>query len=240
LNTTIVDGHAVIADRFVLPDYKEVSADMPASQITVVRIKKKVRDDWMSAEQQLKLAVMDSVGDTIRHIIAPPSMAFQNMTISDIIEAVRSTYGKTASHTIKRVKEILTEKLDNVRNWRTHSAKMRNAFAISTAAGIVIDEHRRVEAVRESIIGHHQMVTILKDYDHDYPDLHTHIFSHLPAYLELYLVSHDDATKAHGLPTQMRDKPGDDILLNMNATKVTAYHALHEVKKTEKKSFKSE
>jgi hypothetical protein len=86
----------------------------------------------MSAEQQLKLAVMDSVGDTIRHIIALPPMAFQNMTISDIIEAVRSNYGKTTRHTIKRVKEILTEKLDNARNWRTHSAKMRNAFAIST------------------------------------------------------------------------------------------------------------
>ncbi len=101
----------------------------------------------MSAEQQLKLAVMDSMGDTIRHIIAPPPMAFQNMTISDIIKAVCSTYGKTTRHTIKRVKEILTEKLDNVRNWRTHSAKMRNVFAISTAAGIIIDEYRRVEAV---------------------------------------------------------------------------------------------
>jgi hypothetical protein len=55
----------------------------------------------MSAEQQLKLAVMDSVGDTIRHIIAPPPMTFQNMTISDIIEAVRSTYGKTARHNQK-------------------------------------------------------------------------------------------------------------------------------------------
>jgi hypothetical protein len=126
---------------------------MSASQITVARIKNKIRDDWMSAEQQLKLAVTDSVGNTIRHIIAPPPMAFQNMTIFDIIEAVRSTYGKTTRHTIKRVKEILTEKLDNARNWRTHSAKKRNAFAISTAAGITIDEYRRDEAVRESIMG---------------------------------------------------------------------------------------
>ncbi len=156
LNTSIVDGQAVIANRFVLPDYQEVSEEMNASQITVARIRNKVRDEWMSAEQQLKLAVMDSVGDIIRHIIAPPPMAFQNMTISDIIEAVGSNYGKTTRHTIKRVKEILTEKLDNVRNWRTHSAT-------STAASIIIDEYRRVEAVRESIIGHHQMVTILKD-----------------------------------------------------------------------------
>ncbi len=235
LNTSIVDVHAVIVDRFVLPDYQEVNEDMFASQITVARIRNKNREDWMSAEQQLKLAVMDSVGDTIRHIIAPPPMAFQNMTISDIIEAVRFTYVKTTRHTIKRVKEILTEKLDNVRSWRTHSAKMRNAFAISTAAGIIIYEYRRVEAVRESIIGHHQMMTIFKDNDHDYPDLHTHTFSHLTAYLELNLpnvVSHDDAAKAHGLSTQIINKPGDDTLLNMNATQVTAYLALQdEVKK---------
>jgi hypothetical protein len=114
---------------------------------------------------------------------------------------------------------------------------MRNAFAISTAAGIIIDEYRRVEALRESItsIGHHQMVTILKDYDHDYSDLHAHTFSHLTAHLELHLpnvVSHDDATKAHGMSTQIKDRPGDDILLNMNTAQVTAYLALQdEVKK---------
>ncbi len=61
LNTSIVDGQAAIANRFVIPDYQEVSEEMNASQITVARIRNKVRDDWMSAEQQLKLAVMDSV-----------------------------------------------------------------------------------------------------------------------------------------------------------------------------------
>ena len=124
LNISIVDGNTVIANRLELPAFQEVNEDMSPSLITVARIKNKMRDEWMSAEQQLKLAIMDSVGDTIRHIIAPPPMAFQNMSISDIIEAVRAPYGKTTRHTIKRVKEILSEKLDNVRNWRTHSAKM--------------------------------------------------------------------------------------------------------------------
>ncbi len=90
----------MIANRFELPEFQEVNEDMSPSQITVARIKNKMRDKWMSAEQQLKLAIMDSVGDTIRHIIAPPPMAFQNMSISDIIEAVRATYGKTTRHTI--------------------------------------------------------------------------------------------------------------------------------------------
>jgi hypothetical protein len=106
----------LIADRFVLPDFQEVKEDMTASQITVARIKNKIREDWMSAEQQLKPAIMDSVGNTIRHIIAPLPMAFQNMSISDIIEAVRSTCGKTTRHTIKRVNEMLSEKVDNLRN----------------------------------------------------------------------------------------------------------------------------
>jgi hypothetical protein len=158
---------------------------MNASQITVAHIRNKVCDDWMSAEQQLKLAVINI--SAIKWA-TPSATLLPRHTISDIIEAVRSNCGKTTRHTITRVKEILTGKLDNVRNWRTHSAKMRNAFAISTAAGIIIDESHRVEAVRESIIGHHQMVTILKDYDHDYPDLHTHTFAHLTAYLELHLM----------------------------------------------------
>jgi hypothetical protein len=69
-----VDGNTVIANRFELPEFQEVDEGMSPSQITVARIKNKMRDDWMSAEQQLKLAIMDSIGETIRHIIAPPPM----------------------------------------------------------------------------------------------------------------------------------------------------------------------
>ncbi len=48
-------------------------------------------------------------------------------------------------------------------------------------------------------------------------------------------MSHDDATKAHGLSIQLKDRPGDGILLNMNAAQVTAYLALQdEVKKLRK------
>jgi hypothetical protein len=60
----------------------------------------------------------------------PPPLSFQDMSISNIIEEVRTIYGKITRHTVKRIKEILAEKLDNVRNLRTHVAKMRNAFSI--------------------------------------------------------------------------------------------------------------
>jgi hypothetical protein len=59
---------------------------MSALEITVARMKNKIRDDWMIAEQNLKLAIMNSVGETIRHIIAPPPLAFQNMSISITID----------------------------------------------------------------------------------------------------------------------------------------------------------
>jgi hypothetical protein len=181
----------------------------------------------MTAEQNLKLVIMDSVGETIRHIIVPPPLSFQNMTIPNIIEEVQTIYGKTTRHTVKRIKEILSDKLDNVRNLRTHAAKMRNAFSISTLAGIPMDEFRRVELLRDSIIGHHQTVKILMDYDHDFPELQSHTFSRMSAYLELHLpnvLSHDDATKAHGLSIQINGKPGDDILLSMNAAQVVSQH----------------
>ncbi len=71
------------------------------------------------------------------------------------------------------------EKLNNVRNLRTHVAKMRNAFSISTSAGIPVDEFRRVELLRDSIIGHHQMVKTLMDYDHDFPELQSHTFARM-------------------------------------------------------------
>jgi hypothetical protein len=63
---------------------------------------------------------MDSVGLTIRHIIVPPPLSFQNMTPIDIINAARANYGKTTTRTVKRIDEILAEKLDNVRNFKTN------------------------------------------------------------------------------------------------------------------------
>ncbi len=94
----------------------------------------------MVAEQNLKRAIMNSVGLTIRHIIALPLLSFQNMTPIDIINAVRASYGKTTTLTVKRLDEILAEKLDNVRKFKTHAAKMQNASSIGTASGIPMDE----------------------------------------------------------------------------------------------------
>ena len=61
----------------------------------------------MMAEQNLKRAIMDSVGLTIRHIIASPPLSFQNMMPIDIINAVRAHYGKTTARTARRLDEIL-------------------------------------------------------------------------------------------------------------------------------------
>jgi hypothetical protein len=43
LNISIVDGHTVIANRFELPEFQEVNENMSPSQITVARIKNKMR-----------------------------------------------------------------------------------------------------------------------------------------------------------------------------------------------------
>jgi hypothetical protein len=118
LNISINDeGLKVITPRYAAPTYVELEAGMTVTEITIGKARNKTREDWMIAEQNLKCAIMDSVGLTIRHIIAPPPLSFQNMTPIDIINAVRANYGKTTTRTVRRLDEILAEKLDNVRNF---------------------------------------------------------------------------------------------------------------------------
>ncbi len=90
-------GQNVIATRFAAPAYVELEAKMSATEITIAKSRNKIREDWMVAEQNLKMAIMDSVGLTIRHIIGPPPLAFQNMLPIDIINPVRTQYGKTTT-----------------------------------------------------------------------------------------------------------------------------------------------
>jgi hypothetical protein len=123
----------------------ELDVHMSATEITITKARNKTREDWMIAEQNLKRAMMDSLGLAIRHIIAPLPLCFQNMTPIDIIGAVRTHYGKTTTRTVRRLDKILAEKLDNVRNFKTHAAKMQNAFSIGTASGIPMDEITRTK-----------------------------------------------------------------------------------------------
>jgi hypothetical protein len=182
----------------------------------------------MIAEQNLKRAIMDSVGLAIRHIITPPPLCFQNMTPINIINAVRAHYGKTATRTVRRLDEILAEKLDNVRNFKTDAAKMQNAFSIGTASGISMDEIMRTKLLSTSILGHHVMDKLIKGYDHDYPEFLQQTFAGLCDYLNTHLPnaeSREADTKAHGLSVQHRGKSESDILLSMNAEQITAYLA---------------
>ncbi len=102
----------------------ELDVNMSATEITITKARNKTHEDLMIAEQNLKRAMMDSLGLAVRHIIAPPPLCFQNMMPIDIIDAVRVHYGKTTTRTVRRLDEILAETLDNVRNFKTHAAKM--------------------------------------------------------------------------------------------------------------------
>jgi len=92
LNISVNDeGHQVIAQRYAAPAYVELDVNMSATEITITKARNKTREDWMIAEQNLKRAMMDSLGLAIRHIIAPPPLCFQNMMPIDIIDAVRAS-----------------------------------------------------------------------------------------------------------------------------------------------------
>jgi hypothetical protein len=70
------EGQQVIAQRYAAPAYVELDAGMSANEITITKARNKTREDWMIAEQNLKHAIMDSLGLAIRHIISPPTVMF--------------------------------------------------------------------------------------------------------------------------------------------------------------------
>ena len=101
LNISVnAEGHQSIAQRYAAPAYVELDVNMSATEITITKARNKTREDWMIAEQNLKRAMMDSLGLAIRHIIASPPLCFQNMMPIDIIDAVRAHYGRTTTRTV--------------------------------------------------------------------------------------------------------------------------------------------
>ncbi len=141
---------------------------------------------------------------------------------------MRAIYGKTTTRTARRLDEILAEKLDNVRNFKTHAAKIQNAFSIGTASGIPIDELTRIKLLRTSILGHHVTDKLIEGYDHDYPEFLQQTFAGLCDYLNTHLPnaeSREADTKAHGLSVQHKGRSENEILLSMNAEQITAYLA---------------
>ena len=136
------------------------------------------------------------------------------MTSIDIINAVRANYGKTTTRTVRRLDKILAEKLDNVRNFKTHAAKIQNAFSIGTASGIPMDEITRTKLLRTSILGHHVMDKLVEGNDHDYPESLQQTFAGLCDYLNTHLPnaeSREADTKAHGLSVQHKGRSENDI-----------------------------
>ncbi len=61
----------MIAARFAAPTYVELDANMSTTEITIAKSRNKTREDRMVAEQNLNMAIMDSVCLTIKLIIAP-------------------------------------------------------------------------------------------------------------------------------------------------------------------------
>jgi hypothetical protein len=237
------EGLQVIAPRYAAPAHVELDADMMATQITIAKARNKTREDWMIAEQNLKRAMM--AYDQAHH--CPPTIIFSehdahrhHQRDASALWENNDPHGRTA----RRLDEILAEKMDNLRNFKTHTAKMQNAFSIGTTAGILpIDELARVKLLRTSILGHHVMEKLIEGYDHDYPEFLQQTFANLCEYLKTHLSnaeSRDTDTKAHGLSVQQKGRFEDDILLPMNADQITAYLAATGEAKRWKKNKRSQ
>jgi hypothetical protein len=110
------------------------------------------------------------LGPTLEGTIGPSPDGFKNLTVHEIVNAVRTKYGTVDQMALAKMEEVLTSPLDHVANLDKHLASFKQHMLMQTAAGYSIEEYRKVRIFRQSVSGHYQIAQCLADFDKNFPD----------------------------------------------------------------------
>jgi hypothetical protein len=160
---------------------------MTNAQISVVKYTNDRHLIWHEARTSLKNEIIRSLGPTLASTIGPPPMGFTTITVPQIVAAVKGFYGTIDQLALNRMEDILAGPLDSVGNLDKHLANMRQHMLIQTTAGYPIEEHRKVRIFRKSVLGHHIIVEIIADFDHENLDPLLHTYDLITAYVKKHL-----------------------------------------------------
>jgi hypothetical protein len=124
-----------ITARPVEPTHRPVVAGMTGPQISIAQYGNKRHETWHKAKEQLKMAIIASLGPTLAATIGPPPMGFKVMSIHAIMEAVSLKYATVDWTSLNKMDEIMMTPLDNVANLDKHLARLTRHINMSVAAG---------------------------------------------------------------------------------------------------------
>jgi hypothetical protein len=143
--------------------------------------------DWITHEEALKTALVESLGQVVRQIIKHAVDSFTLMSIRDIMDRVRTRYGRMRKNTKLTLKERMSTRLVSTEAFDTHVSNLRENFTISYIGGQVINEDEKVEYLRASVSGHVLLDSALSQYTFTNPDDSTHTFEGIVSYIEDHL-----------------------------------------------------
>jgi hypothetical protein len=116
-------------------------------------------------------------------------MAFSTVSVPQIVHAVTGFFGTVDQMALNKMEKILAAPLDAVANLDKHLANLRQHMLMQTTAGYPIEEHRKVRIFRKSVLGHHLIVGILADYDHENLDPLLQTYDNITVYVKKHLPS---------------------------------------------------
>jgi len=130
-----------ITARPVEPIHRPIVAGMTGPQISIAQYGNTRHETWHKAKEQLKMAIISSLGPTLAASIGPPPMGFKVMSIHAIMEAVSLKYATVDWTSLNKMDEIMMTPLDNVANLDKHLARLTRHINMSVAAGFEVEEH---------------------------------------------------------------------------------------------------
>jgi hypothetical protein len=181
------NGQIQVADRYQVPAYIEINNNMTNVELYVAKASNDRRQGWIDAEETLKRAVKQSLGPVVHQNIRDSTVRFQRLSVADIITRVSNKYGRMEKDTKHSLKERMLTMLQTMDGLDTHISNLRELFDISTTAGFLMDEDRKVEIFRETVCAHALIVKVFESFDLEFPDSQQVTFEQIAAYLCLHL-----------------------------------------------------
>jgi hypothetical protein len=172
-NTVVVAATAnapattALTARPTEPTYKPITAGMTGPTIAINRYANERHETWHTAKEQLKAAIIRSLGATLSTTIGPPPNGFKMMTIRTILEQVALKYATIDWTSLNKMEDIMVTPLDNVMLLDAHLTRMIRHINMSVVAGFNVEEYQRVKIFRQSVQHHHQIAKTLESYDKD-------------------------------------------------------------------------
>jgi hypothetical protein len=104
--------------------HTSIVAGMTGRTISIHRYGNDRHEMWHKAKEQLKAALIRSLGNTLSATIAPPPIGFKMMSIQDIMTKVATKYATVNVTALDKMDSIMNTPLDHVTNLEPHLARL--------------------------------------------------------------------------------------------------------------------